>query len=184
MKACLTSRHVAVAAAGGILVALSFGGVAQAITDSVFRYDMPKTGFYTIDAIAMAPDSSPTAASYGNIAGNGLGGSQGTRCFNTGVNLPQGVTVTAVTFWYKSGVGGNPSGSLLRHKLSDGTQDVIANNTFVDDSNVRTGGALPVVPTFATINNNAFSYGFSACPNAGTSFFAARIAYTYRTAGD
>ena len=184
MKVYLISRNGATVIACALVAALSFSGVAQAITDSVFRYDTPKTGYYTIDAMAMSPDSSPTAASYGNIAGSGLGGSQGTKCFNTGVNLPQGVTVTAITFWYKSGIGGNPSGSLLRHKLSDGTQNVIANNTFVDDSNVRTGGALPVVPTFATINNNVFSYGFSACPNAGTSFFAARITYTYRTAGD
>ena len=158
MKTFLAFPSATAIALGSVVAAFSFSGVAQAITDSVFRYDTPKTGYYTIDAMAMSPDSSPTALSYGNIAGSGLGGSTGTRCFNTGVNLPQGVTVTAITFWYKSGVGGNPSGSLLRHKLSDGTQNVIANNTFVDDSNVRIGGALPVIPTFATINNNAFSY--------------------------
>jgi len=44
MKAYFTSRRAAIVAAVGLLAALSFGGVAQAITDTVFVTAHQKPG--------------------------------------------------------------------------------------------------------------------------------------------
>ncbi|HET7679363.1 MAG TPA: hypothetical protein VFK79_04415 [Xanthobacteraceae bacterium] len=179
MPAYLTLRNAAVAASMGILAALSFSGVAQAITDTVFRYSSPRAGYYTIDQMAMSPDRS--TATYVNSWGAGLAGN---ACFNTGVNLPHGATITAVAFWYSSAGSGNPRGMVLRHRLSDSTQHLVAIQTFADDSNTRKGGAIPVTAALALINNALYTYSFATCLNSGDNFFSARITYTYATAGD
>ncbi len=53
----LTSHRVALVAVGGLLAVLSFGGVAQAITENVFRYSSPKTGSLMLSGASFVPSS-------------------------------------------------------------------------------------------------------------------------------
>jgi hypothetical protein len=78
-----TSRHAAVAVACSVLVALSFSGVAQAITDNVFRYSSTKTGFYGISSLDLAPLNNNTAPNYDNSAAGGLFKLVQNGCFGT-----------------------------------------------------------------------------------------------------
>jgi hypothetical protein len=97
MTAHLTSHRIALVAAGGLFTALALGGVAQAITDTVFKYSTAQTGYLTIDAVAMAPMNTAAAANYINHPGGPLENfSNDLSCFGTGVNLPQGATITAL----------------------------------------------------------------------------------------
>ena len=72
MKPHLTFHPAAVALAG-VVAALSFSGVAQAITDTVFRYSPAKTGFYSIDSMAMSPISTASGTGYVTEWGAGVG---------------------------------------------------------------------------------------------------------------
>src|ERR1700754_3860516 len=103
MNTHLRSRHAAVAAAGGILAALSIGGVALAITDTQFKYTSPKTGFYTVGSASFAPKDTTSAGNYFNSVTGGLGVLDQRRCFLTGVNLPHGAALTGLRVWYVSG---------------------------------------------------------------------------------
>ena len=183
MKAYLTSRTAAVAAAFAILAALSFTGVAQAITDTVFRYSAPKTAYFPISGMAM--NASSDNYDYNNGWFTGLSPASGVPCFSTGVNLPHGSTITGLTIWYESGdVGSGVTASLYRFQLNDGSFDTIGERTFLNDTNgIRKAGNVPVATSFATVNNFQFSYGLGICLET-TTFRDARVRYTYNTAGD
>jgi hypothetical protein len=184
MQACFTFRRAATAAAAGVVIALSFSSVAQAITDTIFRYSSPKTGYYMIDRMAMSPqDTTAAGASFSIDAGDG-GLTAGTQaCFVTGVNLPQGATITGARVWYRSGAGGNPIVNLVVHRLSDGQVFLIAGQTLVDDSALRKAVNI-TVPAGQTVDNAGKSYGLQICLWPQDVFYALRIAYTYNQAGD
>ena len=93
----VTSRRVALAAAGGLLAALTLSGAAQAITDTVFRYTTPKTGHFGIDVMAMAPDRTDAADDY-LVSWSGVLGTGNALCFNTGVNLPNHDAVVGLVY--------------------------------------------------------------------------------------
>jgi hypothetical protein len=173
-------------AAAGAAVALAVVaavGTAQAITDTVFKYSTPKTGFFTIDAMALAPDNS--GALYFNDWDDGLEASAGnTACFNAGVNLPNGATITQVSVWAESAAFGNPNSNLRRKKLSDGSFDILAQAQLVDDTQTRKVQHVAVPAADAVVNNNLYSYGFGFCPAEDDVFYVARISYTYQNAGD
>ena len=184
MKKLFTSRRLAVAAAGGLLVALSLSGVAQAVTDKIFQYTTAKTGYFAIHPMAMVPDGAESASTY-HVGWNGAGlHTTGGGCFSTSVNLPNGTTMTGLAIWYSSGTGGNPQMVILRYKLADGTSDFVADKVFADDSATRNEGIAPINATFAVVDNAHYAYGFGTCLNANDSFYGARIAYTYTNAGD
>jgi hypothetical protein len=129
MKACFTSQRAAMAAAGGLVIALFFSGVAQAITDSVFRYSTPKTGFYSIDHLAVTPLRSIDSYLREFNAGLVNTGSQ-QACFGAGINLPHGATLKAATARYKSDAGGNPTFYVvvqqLRQRYTNGWWEMTA----------------------------------------------------------
>src|SRR5690348_16507875 len=93
-------RNMATFALGALAI-IVLGGAAHAVTDTIFKYTNPRTGFFTIDPMALSADTDgrtyTTDYQNGNISGAG--------CFNTGVNLPNGATVTALTVWIASGAG-------------------------------------------------------------------------------
>src|SRR6476619_4713514 len=89
-------------AVGALAVALCVNGIAQAITDTTFRYSTPKTGDYTIAHMAMIPDGATSANHYLVTHDDGLTVDQA-ACFSSGVNLPQNATITTVTVYYASG---------------------------------------------------------------------------------
>jgi hypothetical protein len=182
MTAYLTSKRAAFAIAG-LLGIFALSGGALAITDSVFKYTNPKTGYYGIDHMAMAPDGTSSANDYGMDWGNGLQAATG-NCFNTAVNLPNGATITNVTVWYEGGTDAVLTVQLHRHKFIDGTSELVGTNSLTDTTSTRTSGNVPVAATIAVINNQQYSYGFGICVHSTSFFYAARIRYQYSNAGD
>jgi hypothetical protein len=180
----VTSRRVALVAAGGLLAALALSGAAQAITGNVFRYTTPKTGHFTIHVMAMTPDSDAAANDYSIDSGGHLSTGTANLCFTAGVTLPHGATMTRLSIWYTSGAASDPVVNLLREALVDGTTNVIIPNTF-DDSGTRTQSNTAIPNnSFAKVNNAQYAYGFVICLGSDTTFHGARITYTYNTAGD
>ena len=154
------------------------------VTDTVFRYSTPKTGDYTIAHMAMIPDGTDTAdKGYLVTHGEGLTVDQ-SACFNSGVNLPQNSTITAVTVYYASGNTSDVFAQVRRNRLSDGAPQVIASLLFTNNTETRTAGNITVDATKAVVKNNTFLYAFGLCLGAGDVFYAARISYQYDNAGD
>jgi hypothetical protein len=87
-----------VAAAGAVAGMLFAGGAAHAVTDTIFRYSTPKTGFVTIQSIAFNPDASGTAFHSAIQLTLDVAGA---ACFLAPVNMPQGAKMSALQIWYK-----------------------------------------------------------------------------------
>src|SRR6185312_13285251 len=49
-------RHMATFALGALAIVL-LGGGAHAVTDTIFKYTNPRTGFFTIDPMALSADT-------------------------------------------------------------------------------------------------------------------------------
>jgi len=180
----VTSRRVALAAAGGLLAAMSLSGAAQAITDTVFKYTTAKTGYFGIDVMAMAPDRNNAANDY-FIDWDGILSADGPNCFNAGVNLPNAATIKRLSIWYTSGAGSNPLVRLFRHTLADGTFSTVFAEVILDDSGTRKQRNLAITDdSLAKVNNAHYTYGFGICLGSNTALHGARITYTYNTAGD
>jgi hypothetical protein len=106
-------------------------------------------------------------------------------CFNTGVNLPNGATMTRLSVWYTSGASSNPFVQLVRHTLADGTSNVSAFQTIIDDSGTRKQRNLTIANnSLAKVKSGPYTYGFGVCLGSDTVFHGARITYTYNHAGD
>ena len=184
MTVHVTSRRVALAAAGGLLAALSLSGAAQAITDNIFRYATAKTGHFSIDVMAMAPDRADAANDY-LISWSGILSTGNALCFNTDVSLPNGATMTRLSVWYTSGASSNPFVQLVRHALADGTSNVIAFQTIIDDSGTRKQRNLAIPNnSLAKVKSGPYTYGFGVCLGSDTVFHGARVTCTYTHAGD
>jgi hypothetical protein len=184
MKSYITSRCGAIAAAGGVVAALSFGGVAQAITDTVFRYSAPKTGFYSIDRFALNPIGSFFGAMNYNREWNGGLWNNGTdaNCFGTGINLPHGATLASVRVWYSSDTDGNPAFRFIAQEFASPAQTIIFVAAPSDNSATVRSVNIPVDPL--KINNSQTSYALTVCLSPNDIFYSARVTYTYDNAGD
>ena len=182
MPTHVTSRRVALAAAGGLFAALSLSGAAQAITDNVFRYTNPKTGHLAIHVMALTPDRPSSANSYflgfaGALFGDG--------CYSAGINLPHGATMTRLSVWYTSNADSDPNVQIRRHPLLDGGTNNIVSQIIPDDSGTRKQRNFAIADgPLAKVNNARNAYGFAVCLDSGTTFHGARITYTYNQAGD
>ena len=110
----------------------------------------------------------------------------GNGCFNTGVNLPQGATITALTAFWTSGIGaGHPAFQLFRHSPGGGPAMLVAGLTVIDDTAVQKPFKATMNAAAAVVNNNQHVYGLQIClPGTNDLFHGARIAYTYTHAGD
>ncbi len=90
-----TSYRFALVTIGSLLAAVSLSGVAQAVTDTIFRYSTAKIGYFGIDAMALAPQNSHAASQLSSnwdaVAGASVSAD---GCYNSGVHLPQGATIT------------------------------------------------------------------------------------------
>ena len=179
------SRSAAVAA-GSLFTILAICGTANAVTDTIFKYTAPKTGYFTIDGLAMSPDSAGADYFIDFSGGLGLNSGSGT-CFTAGVNLPNGAKITGVAAYYRSGMGSVLAVKLFSHKLTDGVSNEIASKALTDDSGTRKAANLTLVSTPAAliVNNAQFSYGLGVClTTTDNKFYAVRITYTYDNAGD
>jgi hypothetical protein len=167
-------RTIVLATASGVLIAMFVGGIANAINSAVFRYSTPRVGYFSVSAMAFAPDDNISA---GNFAVNyPTGQLSGGGCFNAGVHLPQGAKMTGLSVWFSST---SASAMLLRHRLINGVSDEIVSKTGI----TRAGTFDISDPALEVIDNIRYGYGFAACPGNGV-FLGARIRYTYSAAGD
>ena len=181
MMKFLCSRTVIATAAGTLLAALLLNGVAQAVTDTIFKYSKPKTGYYSISTLDMIPSNS--ADVYGQSGADQLIPGAG-YCFNSGVHLPYRATITALTAWSTSGVNGNPNFYLYRAKMLDSTSDIIAQMHPTDDSGTRKVAHIAIAAS-NLVDNMHYTYGLLVCLTSGSDIFnGARLTYTYTNAGD
>lgn len=188
MKSPFTSKNAAFFAAGGFVAALFLAGAAHAITDTVFKYTTPKTGYYTLDPIAFAPSQPTDTYVIGDVPDAVYDTSGLSKCFGTGVNLPQGATMTAFAAWYSSDVNGNINVWLGRNKLADGTFDYIEKMASTNTTKTRRPMNTTIADSsLATVDNTRYSYHVGVCfatSGANSRFYGGRIAYTYTNAGD
>jgi hypothetical protein len=167
------------AVAGGLLASLGLPLSSDAQSATI------KTGYYTIDAMAMGPSGVSSDTNYA-ITDAVRNAANDPACFNTAVNLPHGAVITAVTVWYAAGPGNVTFVGLRRHYLSDGTVRYLAERELRPTNDSRKALALFLRKEEAAvdplkINNVRFSYGFAVCLNGQnkTAFHNARITYTY-----
>ena len=131
----------------------------------------------------LAPLNNNTAPNYDNSI-SGLFKLLQNGCFGTGVHLPNGATITAVKVWYASGATGNPIVTLRQALFSNfGVTNVIASRTLMDNSGIQKVANL-TLPEPHKVDNASGVYALQACLTPDDTFYAARITYTYETAGD
>ena len=167
-----------------VVATIAVIGAAQAITDNAFNYSSAKVGFFSINPVALTSDSSLMDYSRDATRLSREGGAG--ECFGGGVNLPQGAKMTNLVVWYQSSdIGLDPEFFLQRQRHSDGTLQTIAHIVGHDDTGLRKTASVVVASTLAAVDNVNFSYAFRACLSAiPNTFNAARIRYTYTSAGD
>jgi len=184
----LKSKKVAFFAAGGSAAALLLAGAAHAITDNVFKYSTPRTGWYGLSPMGFVPDRFNSADGYAqaeplylSLANGHTGG-----CFDTGVNLPHNAKITGFAVWYRSDTSPSVTAAVYRSKISDGTANQVAFLSSTDTSLTRKGMAVAVPDSAtATVNNRDYVYSVLLCFNhANDRYYAGRITYSYATAGD
>lgn len=183
MKKHLTSRNAAFFAAGGFVAALFLAGAAHAITDTVFKYTTPKTGFLAFPPAAFAP-----AGGTYNIYNDGSilqVNTNNTTCLVAPVNLPQGATMTGLAIWYAK-ISGTVDLKLVTMPFSTAAWNELLDMSLADTSFERVGKARSITGAAAKIDNvhNSYWLHFCATNSSSTYFNSVRITYTYTNAGD
>jgi hypothetical protein len=175
------ARAIGLAAAA---LSLSFGGAAQAITDTIFKYSTPKTGYLTLMPAAFTPRSLDFNYSLSN--GYLRATTANITCFAAPVNLPQYAKMTSITMFYTLTSPDAMTLSLEYHVLAGGA------GTVVSDSPPATGGYpkwvnIPITnASLQTVDNAHNGYYFDLCMQTthNSNFNGARMNYTYTNAGD
>lgn len=175
----LMDRNSAFFATGGFIAALFLAGAAHAITDTVFKYSTPKTGYLSFGPFAFGPAAN--IQSY-TITPNYIQSSGGV-CFLSGVNLPNGATITTLTGWFASS-SGNAKVTLWRQPVDSFAEEVIAERHDLDTSGALQRVSVNATQSAAIVDNQRYFYELMGCFDSNDTFHGARIAYTYTNAGD
>jgi hypothetical protein len=177
-------RHV-VAVVAGIAIGSLLVGSAAAITDTSFQYTHPKTGYLNVSSMAFAPDSLQGATDdYFNTWNESLTNQAAGRCFNAGVSLPQGATMTKITFYYRSDATSDLGGYLVRRNPANGSGKYVVTVAPTDDLDANSSVTASIPLAYRTVNNKTFAYGVGVCMDTeGTRFDGVRVTYLYTTAG-
>ena len=132
------------------------------------------------------PDSlsGATLDYFNGWSSNSLSNEDAGRCFNAGVNLPNGARIKSIRFFYQSDATSDFYGTLVRANPATGTSSRIAEVTPANDADVRTSASDNIALAKQPVKNASFQYGVGVCPFDGTTFLGARITYTYKNAGD
>lgn len=186
MRAPRIARNHVVTLVAGILIGLLLIGSAVAVTSSSFKYSQTQTGYLRLSPMDFAPDSLLGATSdyFNSWSGGRLSNDDTSRCFNTGVNLPQGAKLKKVTYYYQSDATSDFFGEVVRSDPVADTTQVFAVVSPIDDTDVAASVTANVPTNRKTVNNQRYAYAVGVCPNLGTDFRGVRIQYTYTTAGD
>lgn len=185
----LSLRNVTLAASGTILLAFALAGAAKAITDAKFIYSAARTGYLVIPPPAFTPRSLDInyLSSGGSISlipttTDGV-------YWTAPVNLPHGAKITDLALWFRKPTGDDFISLILyRMRLSTGEVSEIANHKPPATANAYKGVSYAIAGE--TIDNRSYGYflfltlrdadGTLPAPN----FSAARVTYTYTSAGD
>jgi hypothetical protein len=179
----IARNHVATLISG-LLIGTLLVGSAIAVTSPSFKYAHPKTGYLNLSPMAFSPDSLRGATDdYFNSWGSQLSNDDSSRCFNTGVSLPQGAKMKEVTYYYQSDATSDLFAEIVRMNPAANSSTTFANASPADDSDVATSITVAVPSNRQAVNNTKYSYGLGVCPFDGTVFMGARIKYTYTSAG-
>jgi hypothetical protein len=172
-----------VAAAGAVAGMLFAGGAAHAVTDTIFRYSTPKTGFVTIQSIAFNPDASGTAFHSAIQLTLDVAGA---ACFLAPVNMPQGAKMSALQIWYKRATPNFFTVALFRqHITQESSADVIVSQTPPGGGFFRPAKYDITDTALQTVDNSRYSYFLRVCmAETADSFQNARVTFTYNNAGD
>jgi hypothetical protein len=187
MTVLSTYPRIAAGLAAGAIVGLFMSGAAQAITENIFRYSRPQTGSYSIHPASLSPQHLDQPLNF--FIGDELV-TNNIRCFQTGVNLPDGATLTNLQVWYKASTTtqfGPMDFRLFRTALGSGAGRLIGFKKAVIISGDRATESIALSGADAIVHNRQFMYGFSVCMyvvNPDAAFGGARLTYTYTTAGD
>jgi hypothetical protein len=176
------SSDRALTLAGSLVAIVSIAAIAQAATDTAYKYSTPKAGNYQISALAMTPENSGFDYAIQRLGGfvEGAGG-----CFVTGVSLPHGATMTGLTTWWSSASGNDASFFIYKHAFGTGAVSIVSAGGVVDNTNSRKPFKANIQQSHVLVNNNQYSYGFAAClASSDNKFYGAKIGYTYTNAGD
>jgi hypothetical protein len=178
-------RHVPTLVAG-LLIGVLAGGAAIAVTSTSFKYSTTKTGYLAVSTMDFAPDSlaGATLDYFNGWGSNTLSNEESIRCFNAGVNLPNGAKIKSIRFFYQSDATSDFYGTLVRANPATGASSRIAEVQPANDADVRTSVSDNIPSTQQQVKNKTFQYGVGVCPFDGTTFLGARITYTYKNAGD
>ena len=167
----------------GVVITLVLSGTAMAVTDTSFRYSTVQTGYLMIGPGDFVPQAAVTANNhfiepFKMTLGSTFG------CFDAGVHLPQGATVTSVRTSYRSGTDSDLLIYLVR--VNPVTEDFgyLIARAVSDDSSAHTYVNDLVAADKRLVNNGLFTYTYEVCFGSGTTFYGARIAYQYTSAGD
>jgi hypothetical protein len=179
-------KRVPTLVAGLLIGALFAGGAAIAVTSTSFKYSTTKTGYLAMSTMDFAPDSlsGATLDYFNGWNSNTLSNDESGRCFNAGVNLPNGAKIKSIRFFYQSDATSDFYGTLIRANPATGASSRIAEVVPANDADVRTSVSDNIPSTKQLVKNKTFQYAVGACPFDGTTFLGARITYTYTNAGD
>ena len=188
MKSLSIPRSLVIAAAAA-LAGLGSIGIAYATVSNIFQYTTTQTGYLSLDPMAFSPKGKTDAAHYG------INGpfwiekdvSALSVCMVAPVNLPEGARITSLKAWASADADQAVQVTLTRVNLAlGGGANVVAALISHDTSQNRFAMTTPAHAAVATINNEHYGYGLEVCivdSTANALFYAARITYTYTTAG-
>jgi hypothetical protein len=140
----------------------------------------PKAHHWSIAASGFAPDSldNPTNDYFNNWDPARLTNADNNRCFNASVHLPNGATITSVTFYYTRGSTDGITGELNRQNLLNRKFGILADfSTTAGTTPKYTSKAIKVTGG-GLVDTSRFAYGLGTCPRGDSSFSGAIITYT------
>lgn len=170
--------------AASMVTATFVASPASAITDTIFKYTQTRNGYFGISPMAMAPDGTGAADDFSITWSDGLT-SASNNCFNTGVNLPQGATITALRVYLQSAGTSDVFVRLVYSELAGNSGDLVS-QTIANDTATRVGATIVVPDSMPqrVVDNVNIVYGLGVCVGPGDVFYGARVNYTYTNAGD
>jgi hypothetical protein len=180
-------RAFAICSSAAAMLALSCGGIAHAITDTIFQYKTPKTGYFSISPMAFAPEQAgyvnafiiDAPASVSPTPEHGI-------CMVAGLNLPDGAQIRSFAAWVSSDLDRGVAFLVFRSNPATGDFTALTQMESDDVTQKRVAMTLPASEgPVLKVNNKHFNYGAMICLQTGNSkFYGGRITYTYTDAGD
>jgi hypothetical protein len=165
--------------ASGIAIGLAIVGTASAAPGA--PAPAPVTHHYTIAASAFAPDEldiTTTTNDYFNQWDPTALTNSGDRCFNAGLALPPGATLTSVTVYYAAGDAAMYF-ELNRQELSNHTGTAyVSFNTSTTGTPGYTSTTKTIPSADAVVNMGKYAYSAGVCPSGNTFFSGLNITYT------